>query len=107
MIAIPVMLLSINSNDGENWWLKTVIRAAMMFGLLLLARIDAAAVLLGAMMVCSAAISLKLYYKSEAKQKRLAQQLTKAASAQERAGAVLFISQLFTSRILLSPAYTS
>ena len=90
MIAIPVMLLSINSNDGENWWLKAVIRAAMMFGLLLLAKIDAAAVLLGTMMVCSAVISLKLYIKSEAKQKRLAQQLTKAASAPKESGRHFF-----------------
>ena len=69
MIAIPVMLLSINSNDGENWWLKTVIRAAM---------------------VCSAVISLKLYIKSEAKQKHLAQQLTKAASAPKESGRQFF-----------------
>ena len=90
MIAIPVMLLSINSNDGENWWLKAVIRAAMMFGLLLLAKIDAAAVLLGTMMVCSAVISLKLYIKSEAKQKRLAQQLTKVACAPKERGRQFF-----------------
>ena len=88
MIAIPVMLLSIRPKDGDTWWIKAVIRAAVMFGLLLLARIDAAAVLLGTMMVCSAVTALKLYFKDEAKQKRLAQQLTKAASAQERAGAL-------------------
>lgn len=61
MTALPIFLFSIRSGDGEKWLIKAIIRTALIFSALALARVDAAAVMLGAMMLCSAKFAAKLW----------------------------------------------
>ncbi len=107
MAAISVMLLSLRMKDGENWWLRVCLRGAVVFGLTALARIDAAAVVLGAIMVLCAFAAARLYSRDLEKQKKQARlQMQKTAAAPSGAAAAAFIQRSFFSfqSISLQPA---
>lgn len=92
MTAISVMLLSFRMEDGDNWWLKVCIRGAVLFGLIALAKIDAAAVVLGAIMVFSTYAAVRLYVRDLKKQKaQKLSQMKKTAAAHREQPLVLFM----------------
>ena len=102
MTAISVMLLSFRMEDGDNWWLKVCLRGAVLFGLIALAKIDAAAVVLGAIMVFCTYAAVRLYVRDLKKQKaqKLSQMKTAAAHRSSRSFFLCF-AFLFVFKIHL------
>ena len=92
MTAISVMLLSFRMEDGDNWWLKVCLRGAVLFGLIALAKIDAAAVALGLIMVFCTYAAVRLYVRDLKKQKaQKLSQMKKTAAAHREQPLVLFM----------------
>ena len=91
MTAISVMLLSFRMEDGDNWWLKVCLRGAVLFGLIALAKIDAAAVALGIIMVFCTYAAVRLYVRDLKKQKAQKLSQMKTAAAHREQPLVLFM----------------